>query len=304
MARRLKTTLPLLALLIAAVVPAHSAASVTLESKYPGLSSGALRNAAPALVKGALLEVDGITITSKDLTAQIAKLRSPAKEQFTSYQFVMLENMAIRKLIEKEASAWALGESIFGLEGEKLIREYVTHLVGQVTVTDEEAQQFYKDFPGMVGTATFEQAKSAIKGLLQEQKVNTLLNKHIDTLSTRHTIRISDIWAKQQYGKWIKNPVEAARRSGKPTLVKFGSDRCMPCRALAPIIKELHRTHEAKLNMLDLNSDQEATLSTHYGVQTIPLMIFYDKDGKETSRLTGYNDKAVIEGKLAELGVK
>lgn len=304
MVRQLKIAFLFALLAALAAAPAWSAGAVTIESKYPGLSSGALGQATPGYVKGALLEVDGQTITSKQLTDRLAQVQSPGKEQYRKYQFALLEDMAISLLLDKEARKWALDSSRFGLEGEKLMQEYVTHLVGDVTVTEDEARQFYKDFPGMVGKATFEQAKSAIMSFIKQDKVEALLNKHIATMSARHTVRVSDTWARQQYRTWTRTPIEAARRSGKPTLAKFGAERCMPCRALAPIIKELQKKHEAALNVVDINSDKEFVVSNQYGVVSIPLMVFYDKDGKEKARLTGYHDKAAIEAKLAEIGVK
>ncbi len=305
MVRLYRTCLPLALCLLAAVSGyAWSAASPTIESKYPGLSSGVLRQAVPGVVSGALAEADGMKITSGDLAAQLAKMRSPAKEQYGVYQFALLEDMITSRLIDKEARTWALNNSIFGLQGEELMRQFADSLVGGVKVSDEEALAFYKENADQFGSATYEQMASSIKSYLQGEKVNALLRNHIATLSSRHSIRISDVWAKQQYRKWIQNPIEQARRSGKPTLVKFGADTCMPCRVMAPIIKELGEKHKGKFNLLDINTDKEPVMSIQYGAEAIPLLIFYDKDGKEILRHTGGWDKASIEAGLARIGVQ
>jgi len=41
-----------------------------------------------------------------------------------------------------------------------------------------------------------------------------------------------------------------------------------------------------------------------YGIRGIPTQIFYDKDGKETFRHSGFFDKKSIVEQLVKLGVK
>ena len=62
-----------------------------------------------------------------------------------------------------------------------------------------------------------------------------------------------------------------------------------------PIIKALTKKYDGKLTVLDINTDKDPILATHYGAQSIPLLIFYDKDGKEVLRHVGGWDKASIE---------
>ncbi len=299
-------SLLLTALALGAVTAADVSPAVkTIESSYPGLSSGPLSAATLGVVKGALLEAGDVKITSKDLLDRRLKMDSSAyKTQLATYQFALLEDIAIEKLIEKEARDWAAKNGQSDLKGEELMRGYVTSLVGEVKVSDEEARKFYEENMSMMGSASYQQVESAVKSYLQNEKTQALLNKHVATLSARHRVRISDIWAKQQYNKWIKTPVEVARRSGKPTMAKFGADTCKPCLAMAPIIKEVEKAYALVLNVVDINVEKEPVIGSHYGEGSIPLVIYYDKEGKEVSRTVGYRDKAAIQVELAKLGVK
>jgi thioredoxin 1 len=45
-------------------------------------------------------------------------------------------------------------------------------------------------------------------------------------------------------------------------------------------------------------------LAARYGIQSIPVQIFFDKDGKEVFRHVGVFPQEEIEKKLAEMGVK
>ena len=288
-----------LALLAAGI--ACGAETVTIESKYPGLSSGPLRAAVPGPVPGALLEADGVKITAKDLNDAVAKLESPAKEQYRTYQFALLQELAVGKLIEAEAQAW--GEKN-GVSGDELMRKYVNSLVGEITVSDEEARKFYAENSAMMGKSTYEQVESAIKSYLREEKGNAILEKHVAGVSERHAVRVSDVWARMQYGRWMKNPVEKARRSGMPAVVKFGADTCQPCRLMAPIIKDLARKFAGKLVVVDINVEKEPVLGAYYGAQSIPHTIYYDAAGGQVSQVVGFKDRESIEAEIAKLGLK
>lgn len=305
MIRPLKTSLVIAGLLVAALGVARPAATVTLESKYPGLSAGALRQAVTGVVSGALLEADGVKITSKDITGELAKMKSPTKEQYTTYQFALLESIAIGKLIEKEAREWAAKNNVTGLAGNELMQRFAdSTLIAGVEVSEEETLAFYESNPTMFGGAKYAQVQSAIKSYLRDEKVRVAINKYIATLSTRHTVKISDVWAKQQFQKWIKNPVEQARRSGKPTMVEFGSDNCKPCEMMKPIVADLTKKYAGKVNIVFMHVGKEPVVGTQYGIELIPVQVFYDKDGKENFRHIGFYDKASIEARLTQLGVK
>ncbi len=99
------------------------------------------------------------------------------------------------------------------------------------------------------------------------------------------------------------NPVDQARDSGKPSLVDFGATGCGPCDRMTPILEDLEDKYPGKRNVLFVHVCEKQILGAKYGIQTIPVQVFFDKDGREVFRHTGFFPQDEIEKKLAEMGV-
>ena len=90
---------------------------------------------------------------------------------------------------------------------------------------------------------------------------------------------------------------------GLPALVELGSDQCIPCKMMAPILEELKSECAEKLQVNFLDVRKYRDLSALYGIQVIPTQIFYDDSGKELFRHEGFYSKDDILAKWKELGV-
>ena len=73
---------------------------------------------------------------------------------------------------------------------------------------------------------------------------------------------------------------------------------------LAPILVTLKKKYEGKANVIFISVREEQALAARYGIRLIPVQIFFDKDGKEVFRHTGFWPQEELEKKLAEMGVK
>jgi thioredoxin len=65
-----------------------------------------------------------------------------------------------------------------------------------------------------------------------------------------------------------------------PCLIDFYADWCGPCKMVAPILEELSKEFEGKINIYKVNTEEEQELSAAFGIQSIPSMLFCPKDGK------------------------
>ncbi|MBP1715364.1 MAG: transcriptional regulator, Fis family [Deltaproteobacteria bacterium] len=90
--------------------------------------------------------------------------------------------------------------------------------------------------------------------------------------------------------------------SGKPILVDFGSNKCIPCRQLRPILKEVEKEMAGKVHVLVIDVYNFGKLAREHRVQLIPTLIFFDTSGKEFYRRMGVWDKDSIVKKLKEGG--
>lgn len=80
-------------------------------------------------------------------------------------------------------------------------------------------------------------------------------------------------------------------------VVDFWAAWCGPCRTIGPVIEELAR-ERTDVRFGKLNVDQNPRTSDAFGVQGIPLLVFF-KDGVEKGRVTGAVPKGQIEHAIA-----
>lgn len=90
---------------------------------------------------------------------------------------------------------------------------------------------------------------------------------------------------------------------GLPRFVDLGADKCIPCKAMAPILEELKQEYAGKMDVQFIDIWKNPDAGTEYGIQIIPTQIFYDASGKELFRHTGFIGKEAILAKWNELGV-
>lgn len=65
-----------------------------------------------------------------------------------------------------------------------------------------------------------------------------------------------------------------------PAIVDFYADWCGPCKAVAPVLEELSTEYQDKLVIYKIDTDKEAELSSLFGIQSIPTLLFIPVDGQ------------------------
>jgi len=86
--------------------------------------------------------------------------------------------------------------------------------------------------------------------------------------------------------------------SDKLTIVDFWAEWCGPCRAIGPVIEELSKEYNGRVNVGKVNVDQNPDLSVNYGITSIPAILFI-KDGKVVDKQIGAVPKSVLDKKIA-----
>ena len=92
-------------------------------------------------------------------------------------------------------------------------------------------------------------------------------------------------------------------KAALPRLVDLGADKCIPCKMMAPILKELTSEYAGKLEVEFIDVWKNPDAAKPYKIKLIPTQIFYDAAGKELFRHEGFFGKEDILKKWKELGV-
>lgn len=85
----------------------------------------------------------------------------------------------------------------------------------------------------------------------------------------------------------------------KPVLVDFYATWCGPCKALAPVLKQVKESVKNEASIIKIDIDKNPNLATKLNVRGVPTLILY-KNGKLIWRQSGVVSKELIIAKIKE----
>ncbi|MBI5068320.1 MAG: thioredoxin family protein [Deltaproteobacteria bacterium] len=101
-------------------------------------------------------------------------------------------------------------------------------------------------------------------------------------------------------------PAPAARvatAQAVPRLVDLGAGKCIPCKAMAPILEGLRVEYAGRMEVQFIDVWQDPDAARPYGIRMIPTQIFYGADGKELARHQGFMSREDILAQWRAVGV-
>ncbi len=291
--------------LAASSTPAQTEESQTVNQAYPCLSTGLLGSARLAkLPQGVILQSGELKLTQKDINSEIRKYPNELWAQLKKNLFFVLEDKATQSLLLWEAQTWAKDNNVDIKDEDSLISAYFNSLTKGLKVTDAEIKDFYDKNKNMMGDSSFEQVESHIKDYLLGEKREAAIVDYVKNLGQKYAIELDRDWVKKQSSAALNNPIDKARMSGMPSLVDFGSEKCRPCEMMVPVLDFIKKEYAGKLNVVFINTQKDPIAALRFGITSIPVQIFFDKDGKEVFRHVGFFSQEQIKEKLSEMGVK
>jgi thiol-disulfide isomerase/thioredoxin len=285
-----------------ALVHADNPAPKTVEQVYPGLAVGMLKKAQLVpLKKGTLLVTRGLQIKASQLNAKVEAADPSIRAELRRNLFFLLEQEAVQAMLVQEARSSKSVEK--DLSDTEAIRAYLDQKFQGVEVSEAEAKAFYEANKAMVQGMPFEQVKETIQQVLVQQKRQDAFASYLQDLGEDRAIQVNAEWVGDRYALAMDNPVDRARRSGKPTMVEFGATGCVPCDMMQPILEKLRKKFPDALNVVFVHVGENRLLGARFGIRSIPVQVFYDKTGQEVFRHVGFFAEEKILKQLTALGV-
>jgi len=68
-------------------------------------------------------------------------------------------------------------------------------------------------------------------------------------------------------------------KGNKPAILDFYADWCGPCKMIAPILEELSKEYNGKIDFYKIDVDKEPELSRSFKIQSIPSLLFISMEG-------------------------
>ena len=87
------------------------------------------------------------------------------------------------------------------------------------------------------------------------------------------------------------------------TFIELGADRCIPCKKMQPIMKEIAADFADRVQVVFYDVWKDPDTGRKYGIQLIPTQVFVDQKGKEISRHVGSSRRRKSSQLLKKQGV-
>jgi thioredoxin 1 len=289
---------------------AATSGTLTVNKAYPNLASGVLSYAGLEDLKGdLLLKCGSYEINKAEMEIELKNTPENMQEEMKANLFFLLEQKATEAILLQTAKEEA-GSAAIKPEGEKadqekaLIKSHLEKMVEKTSVEDAEIVAFFEANKEMLSGSTLEQVKEQLRAYLLQQKRQEATGEYIRTIGQKRAIAVSSSWTKAQAELAMKNPVDAARKSGKPSFVNFGAGGCGPCDMMEPVREEIKVDYEGIMNVEFIDVRENKILASRYAIQSIPVLVLFDKDGKEVWRGSGFIPREQIEAQFGKAGVK
>jgi len=257
-----------------------------------------------------LAQINTRVISVAQFGRELDKVPSPYKEMLQEDPKQFLEQLVLQEVLIQEAERLGVKSDANAKPEEKdssqiqnLLKKEV---IDKVKVSKEEIEILYKEHQSKMGKKKLDEVAPLLEELIRDAKGKEKVEEYITSLREKAKVEIDenrlkgitavapDTNTSEEFNKAVK--------SGKPLLVDFGANNCVPCRQLRPILKDIAKEQSGKAEILIIDVYKFKSLAADHKIQVVPTLIFFDKTGKEVYRHMGAWDKDSIVKKLAEIG--
>ncbi len=265
-----------------------------------------------------LARVNDEKITVEQFNKEIAKVEPPLiRDMFREEPNNLLERMIVRILLLQEAKKQGLSAPVKTYKDPAnnplpLEESIIVDLIGKKfssppEVKREEVEGFYKMYKDRMQGKPLKEVAPAIEQYIREAKQQQALAQFLEELRKNAKVDINQERLKKISAKPpemdTEEDLKQALTSGKPVLVDFGANSCVPCRQMRPILKEIGTEYSEKAKIVVIDVYKYQKLAQEYKILMLPTLVFFDPKGKEAFRNVGPLEKEKIIAKLKEIGM-
>lgn len=261
--------------------------------------------------KAVVAEVNGQRITVKDFHDELARTPEDMRVVYEQDPEEVLDRLISVTLLLQEAKRRGFVDSSDLRDLDKPgIKEGMRRLMEQSIkgvdqVTDKEVQAFYRQYRAEMGGKPLSEVRELLRMMILEQKRQVKINVLVEKLRAASAITTFPERLPKPPPPALEastaDAFQAALKSGRPTVVDFGSNSCLPCIRLRPVMRALKDAHKDRINVLFLEVSANRDLALSYKVRLVPTLIFFDAQGREVHREMGFMEQEAMEKVLRDL---
>lgn len=95
----------------------------------------------------------------------------------------------------------------------------------------------------------------------------------------------------------------ASERPSLPTMLELGSEGCIPCEKMKPVMAQLTEEHGELIHIEFHDVKKNQAIAKEYSIRLIPTQVFLTADGTEFFRHEGFFSQEEIEKVFRDMGV-
>ncbi|MCF8331557.1 MAG: thioredoxin [Bacteroidales bacterium] len=144
--------------------------------------------------------------------------------------------------------------------------------------TGNKASESVQESQSVVASSQSETEKN-----IDDRKINHSTGEDDETKTSKGSdkpVQLDKELFLQKVFDYESNPQKWVFEGDQPCIIDFYADWCGPCKRVAPIMDELAKEYQEKIDIYKIDTDKEKELAQVFGIRSIPSIMFCPAEGK------------------------